>query len=110
MDLGFEVLFFAVFAAVIGFFVYRMFRHGGFKAAMFGARIERTVGEVIGEKQGPVAVALKVHILRREAAEKLVGVEFVAKSFASYQLMPITLSASQAQELASLLNAAVRAP
>src|SRR6266404_5056044 len=108
MDLGFEVLFFAVFA-VIGFFVYRMFRHGGFKAAMFGARIERTVGEVSGEKQGPVAVALKVHILRREAAEKLVGVEFVAESFASYQMMPITLSVSQAQQLATLLDAAVRA-
>ncbi|HKB98022.1 MAG TPA: hypothetical protein VKD23_04465 [Terriglobales bacterium] len=74
MDLGFEVIFFAVFAGVIGFFVYRMFRHGGFKAAMFGARIERTVGEV--------------------------RVEFVAKSFASYQ----------AQQLTSLLNTAVRAP
>jgi len=110
MDSGFEVLFFAVFAAVIGFFVYRMFRHGGFKAAMFGARIDRTVGEVSGEKQGPVGVALKVHILRREATEKLVGIEFVAKSFASYQMMPITLSASQAQQLASLLNEAVRAP
>jgi hypothetical protein len=110
MDWGLEVLFFTVFAAVIGFFVYRMLRHGGFKAAMFGARIDRTVGEVSGEKQGPVGVALKVHILRREAAEKLIGVEFVAKSFASYQMMPITLSASQAQQLASLLNEAVRAP
>lgn len=110
MDFGLEVLFFAVFAAVIGFFAYRMIRHGGFKAAMFGARIDRTIGEVSGEKQGPVGIALKVHILRRDAAEKLVGVEFVAKSFASYQMMPITLSASQAQQLASLLNEAVRAP
>jgi hypothetical protein len=110
MDLGFEVLFFAIFAAVIGFFAYRMIRHGGFKAAMFGARIDRTVGEVSGERQGPVGVALKVHILRREAAEKLVGVEFIAKSFASYQMTPITLSVAQAQQLASLLNEAVRAP
>lgn len=110
MDFGFEVVFFAIFAGVIGFFGYRMIRHGGVKAAMFGARIDRTVGEVSGEKQGPVGVALKVHILRREAAEKLVGVELVAKSFASYQMMPITLSASQAQQLASLLNEAVRAP
>jgi hypothetical protein len=110
MDAGFEVLFFAVFAAIVGFFVYRMIRHGGVKAAMFGARIDRTVGEVSGEKQGPVGVALKVHILQREAAERLIGVEFVAKSFASYQMMPITLSTSQAQQLASLLNEAVRAP
>lgn len=110
MDFGLEVLFFAVLATVIGFFAYRMIRHGGFKAAMFGARIDRTIGEVSGEKQGPVGIALKVHVLRRDAAEKLVGVEFVAKSFASYQMMPITLSASQAQQLASLLNEAVRAP
>ena len=110
MDFGLEVLFFAAFVGVIGFFAYRMIRHGGFRAAMFGARIDRTVGEVSGEKQGPVGVALKVHILRRDAAEKLVGVEFVAKSFASYQMMPITLSASQAQQLAALLNEAVRAP
>ena len=110
MDSGFEVLFFAIFAAVVGFFAYRMIRHGGAKAAMFGARIDRTVGEVGGERQGPVGVALKVHVLRREAAERLVGVEVVAKSFASYQMMPITLTASQAQQLASLLNEAGRAP
>lgn len=83
MDFGFDALFFAVFAAVIGFFAYRMVRHGGLKAAMFGARIDRTVGEVNGEKQGPVGVTLKVHVLRRDAEERLVGVEFVAKSFAT---------------------------
>ena len=110
MDDAFETLFFVVFFAIVGYFVYRMIRHGGFKAAMFGARIDRTVGEVSGEKQGPMGIALKVHILRRDAAEKLVGVEFVAKGFASYQMMPVTLSVAQAQQLASLLNDAVRAP
>jgi hypothetical protein len=110
MDLAPETLFFVVVAAIVAYFGYRMVRHGGFKAAMFGARIDRTVGEVGGENQGPVGVTLKVHVLRREPTEKLVGVEFVAKSFASYQMMPITLSTSQAQQLASLLNEAVRAP
>ena len=109
MDDGFQPLFFIVFFGIAGYFIYRIIRHGGLKAAMFGARIDRTVGEVSGERQGPTGVALQVHILRRNAAEKLVGVEFVAKSFASYQMMPVTLSVAQAQQLASLLTDAVRA-
>lgn len=102
------ILFFVVFAGFICFFGYKMLRHGGIKAAMFGARIDRTVGEVIGERQGSVGVALRVHVLRREPAEKLIGVELTAKSFASYQMMPITLSVTQAQQFASLLQDAVR--
>lgn len=108
MDFAPEALFFVVFAAVLGYFGYRMLRHGGFRGAMFGARIEQTVGEVTGEKQGPMNVALKVHALRRDDSEKLIGIELVAKSFASYQMMPITLSVSQAQQLASLLQNAAR--
>jgi hypothetical protein len=108
MDFAPETLFFVIFTAVVGYFGYRMLRHGGFKAAMFGARIEHTVGEVPGEKQGPMSVALKVHALRRDNSEKLIGIELVAKSFASYQMMPITLSVNQAQQLASLLQNAAR--
>ena len=85
-----------------------MLRHGGFKAAMFSARIEYMVGEVSGVSQGPVSVALKIHALRRDNSEKLIGIEIVTKSFASYQMMPITLSVHQAQHLASLLQNATR--
>jgi hypothetical protein len=102
------VLFFSALAAIVLFFGYNILRHGGLKAAMFGARIERTVGEVGGQKQGPVGVALKVHVLHREPKEKLIGIELTAKSFASYQMMPITLSIPQAQALASLLQDAIR--
>src|SRR5260221_14091651 len=110
MDFEPESLFFIVFAAVIGYFGYRMIRYGGLKAAMFGARIDHTVGEVRAEKQGPMSVALKVHALRRDDSEKLIGIELVAKSFASYQMVPITLSVNQAQQLASLLQNATRTP
>jgi hypothetical protein len=58
MDLGPGTLFFLVFAAVVGYFVYRVLRHGGFRGAMFGARIEDTVGEVRVERQGPVRNSL----------------------------------------------------
>lgn len=77
---------------------------------MFGARIDKTVGEIGGERQCPAGIALKVHILRRDPAEKLVGLELVTKRFASYQMMPVTLSVPQAQQLAALLNEAVRVP
>src|SRR5262245_55983824 len=104
------VFFFAVFAVVVGYFAYRMVRHGGLKGAMFGARIERTVGEVPGERQAGMRVALKVHALSRDNSENLVGIELVAKSFASYQMTPVTLSVHEAQQLASLLQNATRAP
>jgi len=79
MDFAPETLFFVIFAAIVGYFAYQVIRHGGFKAAMFGARIEHTVGEVIGEKKGPMNVALKVHALRRNESERLIGIELVAK-------------------------------
>jgi hypothetical protein len=108
MDVAPGTLFFVVFAVVVGYFGYRMLRHGGFKAALFGARIESTVGEVAAERQGPMRVAFKVHALRRDNSEKLVGIELIAKGFASYQMTPITLSVHQAQQLASLLQNAIR--
>jgi hypothetical protein len=108
MDFAPETLFFVVFAAIVVYGGYRVMRHGGFKAAMFGARIEHTVGEVAGERQGSMNVALKVHALRRDDSEKLVGIELVAKSIASYKMMPITLSVNQALQLASLLQNATR--
>jgi len=86
-----------------------MVRHGGFKGAMFGAKVERTVGEVAGEKQGPISTAIKVHLLNRDSAEKLVGLEFVARGFATYRTTPFALSALEAQKLVLLLQEAVRA-
>jgi hypothetical protein len=108
MDFAPTTLFLIAFVAMLGYFGYQIFRHGGFKAAMFGARIEQMVGEVPVEKQGWMSVALKVHALRRDDSEKLVGIEIVAKSFGSYQMTPITLSVQQAQQLASLLQNATR--
>ena len=70
----------ALFVAFGAFFLYRMFRHGGLRGAMFGARVVRAVGEVSAESQGPVRVVLKVHLLERTGSDKLVGLELVAKS------------------------------
>src|SRR5262245_10561701 len=110
MDLSPGTLFFIAFAAMVGSFVYRMIRIGVLKDAIFGARIESTVGEVRSESQGFMNVALKVHALRLENSEKRVGIELVAKTFLSYQMTPITLSVHQAEQLASFLHDAIRTP
>jgi hypothetical protein len=100
------ILFFAIFALVAGSFIYRALRHGGLKRAMFGAKIERTIGHVDcgGVKFG--SMSLKVHTLSGVSPAKVIGIEMVAKTFASYQMMPITLSVSEAKKLATLLQTA----
>lgn len=103
-----EHLFWLVFVGIFLFFAYRMFKYKGLKGAMFGAEIVNTVGEVQGKGQGPLSLALKVHSLKPETtSQSLVGIELVAKSIASYEMMPITLSASEAQHLITLLERAI---
>src|SRR5437763_16745827 len=100
-----SLIFFAIFAAIVGTFLYRILKYGGFKAAMFGGHIERTVGEVRGT--GRVAnVKRRVHALSGGGEDRAVGVELVATTIGSYQMLPITLSVEGAQELNDLLKEA----
>jgi hypothetical protein len=108
MDKTIDSLFWIIFAGIAAYFVFRMIRYGGFKAAMFGANIERTAGEVIGLSHPPVSSVLKVHILGGADPEKAVGLEFVAKSIASYQMLPLTLSSNECRKLISLLQSATQ--
>lgn len=105
-DDPFVVLFFAMFALVVGSLIYRSVRHGGLKGAMFGAKIERTLGQVDcgGVRFG--SMSLKVHALSENSRGKVIGIEMVAKTLTSYEMMPISLSASEAKRLAALLQAA----
>ncbi len=105
LENAFPILFAVVFAGVALTFIVKIFKHGGFKAALFGASIRRTVGEVAGGGPKMMSIVLKVHSLG-DPPEKAVGLEVVTKSFASYNMMPVTLSASQASELAKLLESA----
>jgi hypothetical protein len=93
------------FVGVALFMLLRIRRFGGFRAAMFGAQIQRTVGEATGTGGSLVSTRLRVHVLA-DPPEKAVGLEFVSKSFASYQMRPITLSVAEAQNLIALLQAA----
>jgi hypothetical protein len=102
-----KIFFFAIFALVLGSFIFGIVRYGGFKAAMFGATIQQTVGEVSGGGVRFGSIAVRVHTLGGDSPEKAVGLEVVAKSFASYRMMPITLSVDDATKLAGLLQSAV---
>ncbi|WP_158608593.1 hypothetical protein [Stagnimonas aquatica] len=103
----FPFIFFAIFFLVAGSFVVKIFKHGGFKAAMFGAPIESTVGEVAGGGGKLMNLSLKVHRLGGGSSEKAIGLEFAARSFASYQMLPVTLSKAEAQRLSQLLQSAL---
>ena len=109
LDSWFDYLFWLVFAFVGGMFIWKMIRHGGMRAAMFGATIKRTVGEVAGTKANMYSTVLKVHQLAA-ASDRAVGVEFIAKSFASYQIVPISLSRDSALRLSEYLRVAAGEP
>lgn len=99
-----EYLFLLFFLVVAGSIIFKTLKHGGFRAAMFGAKIRKTVGEVSGKGPKLMALSLKVHELEGNDHDRVVGLELVAKSFASYQMMPIALSATEAKKLSDMLN------
>lgn len=101
-----EYMFFGIFAAFVGYFAFSVYRHGGFRGAMFGATVRETIGEVEGVARG-YSSKLKVHSLgSREGGDALVGLELVATSIGSWSSSPISLSRAEAQRLASLLQEA----
>lgn len=103
------ILIFGTVALGLGAVLYKIVQHGGFKGAMFGARIDRTVGEVAGGGVKLMKVRLRIHKLGG-GLDRAVGVELVAKSFASYQMMPVTLSNAEARRLIGLLEVATGGP
>ena len=107
MDNWFQLLVGAIFFFVIGSFIFRIFKNGGFKAAMFNQRIIRTVGSVSGIKQSMMGSTIKVHALGSGHLTQAVGLEFVSKSPLSYQMIPSSLSVAEAKRLITLLEAAV---
>ena len=100
------VIFFAVFAIIVGSFAYKALKYGGFKAAMLGGRIEQTVGEVKGIQRG-ANVRLRIHSLLDDDGDRMVGIELVATTIGSYQMLPITLSERRAKELIALVQEAL---
>jgi hypothetical protein len=99
----------ATFIAVMASMFRGFFKHRGLKGLLFGAGIRLTVGEVEGKGRTFMSekITLKVHVLDA-APEKALGLEFVAKSIASYQIIPFSMSATEARKLIAHLQTAIK--
>ncbi len=105
----FPFIFFGVFVLIVVSFITKIVKNGGLKGALFGAPIKRTVGEVAATSPSRMmSVTVRVHNLGGNLPEKAIGLEFVAKSFASYQMMPVSMSKVEARKLIMLLESACR--
>jgi hypothetical protein len=101
-----EYIFFGIAAVVAGAFLYRIIRYGGLKAAMFGASIETTIGEVVDSGSVLTKTTVAVHKLSSTDERKAVGLEVRNTGFGSYRMTPISLSSEQARTLGELLLSA----
>lgn len=108
LDTLFDNLFWLVFVAILGAIAWRMLKHGGVRGAMFDSRVERLVGEVEGKKQAMNSFKVRVHRLAGSSETGEIGLELVAKSIASYQMAPVTLSREAALQLAEHLRTAAQ--
>ena len=105
----FEYIFFGLFFSFVAYFGYSMIRHGGFKGALFGAKILSSVGEVCSSKRGLLSQKLRVHILDGgDAIDRSVGLELTSSAPGAWSTTPITLSNSEARKLISLLEEAIK--
>jgi hypothetical protein len=105
-DSLFDKLFWVVFVGILASFAWKMWKNGGLRGAMFGSKVERLIGEVTGERSAMHSLKVRVHKLEGAEGKGIIGVEIVAKSVASYQMTPITLSRDAALQLAEHLRTA----
>lgn len=107
---NFETVFIAILASVVAYFLFSIFRHGGFKGAMFGARVLGQVGEVSAPRRGFMSQKLKVHVL--EAADPsgpAIGIELSSSGPGAWSMTPVSLTSSDARQLVRLLEQAADA-
>jgi len=103
----FPSIFFWIIAVLVARALFGLIKHHGFRGMLFGADIERTLGEVSLDGRGLTNTSMKVHRLATDDSDgPMVGLEVVSWSFASYHVLPLRLSLQHANELARLLKEA----
>ena len=89
---------------LIGYFAYLWRRYGSISGVMFGAKVERTAGEVTCVHKGTIGSAtLKLQVLSRESGERLLGLKYVVTHPMGFEMTSVILSSNQAQKLSQLL-------
>jgi hypothetical protein len=105
----FALLFFVVFALVVGRLLYGYVRHGSFTGAFLGGSIVRTEGEVRLSSSGLSSQVVKIHAMRpADGNEPFVALVLTSKAPLAASMQPIKLTRRQAEELAELLQKASR--
>ena len=105
--MSFDVVFFAIFAVVVGSFAWRYFRSGSLTGALLGGRVTREVGVVSLSDRSMSSQNLKVNVLEASGGESFIALSLVSKAPLAASMVPIKLSRPQAQELVQLLQQAI---
>jgi len=104
----FQLIFFGVFALVVGSFLFGRLKYGSWTGAFLKGSIEQTYGEVLLSGGVASSQVLKVVELRDGNGQVFVGLVITAKAPLAASMTPYRLSKGQAQELSSLLALAAK--
>lgn len=88
----------------------RIRKYGSYKAALFGAPIDATIGEVHGsrvQKSSSLQHVLKVHRLAGED-DRVVGMELISNIAFKSTVYPLTLSRTETEALIRCLQVALK--
>lgn len=100
-------LIFFVILGMVALWVAFVFLTKRGRGIMFGGKIVNSWDGVLG-KQKFVTNRIKVHAVDVAPTVRVVGLEISSSTFGSYKMIPISLPASEALELARLLEEAAK--
>ena len=89
--------------------LYQIIKYRGPRNSMFGAKINRTLGEVLGAKVGGMNHKLLVHTLYDSDEDRNVGLELRVAGLGDFTLNTMTLSKDGVRELIGLLERSIAA-
>lgn len=101
---------FLALLAPIAFFIFSVYviylvAIKGLKGVLFGGKVSKSYGEVKLAKRGTMNYLVGVHGISTDDGGR-VGMQVIRKSGLSFEQLAVTLTKSEAQELAHLLSTA----
>lgn len=94
--------FWVPFAAIGAFILYRFIKYGGFRGALYGSAVVRTVGEVELDRRMGASTTLRVHVLENGQ----IILEQSSRALVAASVSGMALTAAQAEALSALLQQA----
>jgi len=94
--------------AFVAYFIFSVFTKKG-KGRFFGGKILRTLDQEVKQKNGISNCTIRVHVIgKKETKENTVGIELSQHAFLAWSMTPISLTKTEAGELISMLQEAVK--